>query len=168
MSTGHLRDTNRKHSLSFPTLLSSHRTIRNCQMPHALTRRKPREKPALYKPCIHQQKPKKDAPKSSAWKGESVNEPMLIAKCQKFEDHFNVPDNERLHGESWGHTFLQDLQNQGVLLTWRGWIHWLCCMHQAWLIWWLSGPSKTSSAIPNPSQPRGGAKCQADNVGSFF
>ena len=34
-------------------------------------------------------------------KGESVNGPMLIAKCQKFEDHFNVPDNERLCGESW-------------------------------------------------------------------
>ena len=33
-------------------------------------------------------------------KGESVNGPMLIAKHQKFEDHFNVPDNERLHGES--------------------------------------------------------------------
>ena len=34
-------------------------------------------------------------------KGESVNGPMLIAKRQKFEDCFNVPDNERLHGESW-------------------------------------------------------------------
>ena len=34
-------------------------------------------------------------------KGESVNGPMLIAKCQKFEDCFNVPDDERLHGESW-------------------------------------------------------------------
>ena len=33
-------------------------------------------------------------------KGESVNRPMLIAKHQKFEDHFNVPDNERLCGES--------------------------------------------------------------------
>ena len=34
-------------------------------------------------------------------KGESINGPMLIAKRQKFEDCFNVPDNERLHGESW-------------------------------------------------------------------
>ena len=34
-------------------------------------------------------------------KGESVNGPMLIAKCQKFEDRFNVPQNERLCGESW-------------------------------------------------------------------
>jgi len=170
-------------------------------MPHTLTR-KPREKPALYKPRKHQEQPKKDAPKSSAqciekkarenltlhdwltvlqfvdehpsmsqqaivkhfktraegaliftqatlsrklkpqmrvelearisetpnamsskqphvvtrpdvekalflWvkhmeeKGESVNGPMLIAKRQKFEDCFNVPQNERLHGESW-------------------------------------------------------------------
>ena len=184
----------------FPTLLSSHRTIRISQMPHMLTC-KPHEKPVPYKPCTHQEKPKKNALKSSAclrkkahenltlhdwmtvfqyvdehsslsqqaivkyfetkakgalifmqatlsrkvkpqmhaeleahmsetlntlsskrphvvtcpdvekalflWvkhmeeKGESVNGPMLIAKCQKFEDHFNVPDNERLHGESW-------------------------------------------------------------------
>ena len=185
----------------FPTLFSSHRTIRIPQMPHVLTR-KPCEKPAPYKPHTHQEKPKKDAPKSSAclekkawknltlhdwmtvfqyvdehpsmsqqaivkyfetkaegalifmqatlsWKlkprmcaeleahmsetpnalsskqphvvtspdvekalflwvkhmeekGESVKYgPMLITKHQKFEDHFNVPDNESLRGESW-------------------------------------------------------------------
>ena len=30
---------------------------------------------------------------------------MLIAKRQKFEDHFNVPENERLRGESWVPSF---------------------------------------------------------------
>ena len=59
MSTGHLGDTNMKHSLAFPTLLSSHGTIGNHQMPDVLTC-KPREKPAPYKPCIHQQTSKKD------------------------------------------------------------------------------------------------------------
>ena len=32
---------------------------------------------------------------------------MLIAKCQKFKDHFNVPENERLCGESWVSSFCQ-------------------------------------------------------------
>ena len=38
-------------------------------------------------------------------KGESINGPMLIAKLQKCEDCFNVPENERLRGESWVFSF---------------------------------------------------------------
>ena len=41
-------------------------------------------------------------------------------------------------------------------------------LHQAWIIWWLSGPGKISSAIPNPSQLRAGAKREADSVGTFL
>ena len=58
MSVGHLGDTNRMD-------LSSHRTIKSPQMPHICTC-KPCEKPALYKPRRHQEKPKNNAPKSSA------------------------------------------------------------------------------------------------------
>jgi hypothetical protein len=34
-------------------------------------------------------------------KGETVNGPMLVTKRGKFEDSFNVPDDECLRGESW-------------------------------------------------------------------
>lgn len=34
-------------------------------------------------------------------KGETVNGPMLVAKRARFEDQFNVPDDERLKGDGW-------------------------------------------------------------------
>ena len=46
-------------------------------------------------------------------KGESVNGPMLIAKHQKFEELFNVPENERLCGESWVSSFCQTYKIKG-------------------------------------------------------
>ena len=58
MSAGHSGDTNR---MDFP----SHGTIKCPQMPHIHTR-KPCKKPAPYKPRKCWEKPKKDAPKSSA------------------------------------------------------------------------------------------------------
>jgi hypothetical protein len=68
-----------------PTALSSKR-------PHIVTR--PDVEKALFLWVKHMEE-----------KGESVNGPMLIAKCQKFEDCFNVPENERLFGESWVSSF---------------------------------------------------------------
>jgi hypothetical protein len=64
-----------------PNALSSKR-------PHVVTR--PDVEKALFLWVKHMEE-----------KGESVNGPMLVAKRQKFEDSFNVPDNQRLHGESW-------------------------------------------------------------------
>ena len=34
-------------------------------------------------------------------KGESVTGPMLCVKWEKFEDSFNVPENEQLKGDGW-------------------------------------------------------------------
>jgi hypothetical protein len=34
-------------------------------------------------------------------KGETVNGPMLMTKRHRFEDLFNVPENERLRGDAW-------------------------------------------------------------------
>ena len=68
-----------------PSALSSKR-------PHIVTR--PDVEKALFLWVKHMEE-----------KGESVNGPMLIAKRQKFEDCFNVPENERLCGESWVSSF---------------------------------------------------------------
>ncbi len=64
-----------------PNALSSKR-------PHVVTR--PDVERALYLWVLHMEE-----------KGESVNGPMLVVKRQKFEESFNVPEEERLRGESW-------------------------------------------------------------------
>ena len=38
-------------------------------------------------------------------KGETVSGPMLREKRRRFEDQFQVPENERLQGESWIQSF---------------------------------------------------------------
>ena len=158
MSTGHLRDTNRK-------------------LPHALTH-KPHKKPAVapYKPCIVcQEKPKKDDLKSSAWHLEKkarenltlhdwmtvfqfVNEHPFMSQ-QAIMKYFEP----KVYGAL---IFTQATLSQKLKpqMQCRGW-SWRTHnktgngtlptdgepLHQAWIIWWLSGPSKISSAIPNPS-----------------
>jgi len=38
-------------------------------------------------------------------KGETVNGPMLQEKQQRYENYFNVPENDRLNGNGWVASF---------------------------------------------------------------
>jgi hypothetical protein len=38
-------------------------------------------------------------------KHETVNGPMLVEKWHRFEDQFNVPEEDRLRGDGWVTSF---------------------------------------------------------------